>query len=193
MLVAGNHELYHGQPIGNILSLEIDTDVQGQDVWDNHETAATTPKSKRPRRSLKSIAYQQYAHREGILPDPFFEFSLPMTVNAIKKRHFVRDWQIIRTNKGQEFLISRTKHGCDFSAPLVGTSYASLMAQDDENNFLYVLQGKPRLRDDLKDWRCFCAMSGMDADQSVDITPQVWRLFQAMIGMLKKSSEPVSK
>ncbi|MFS4552938.1 hypothetical protein [Comamonas resistens] len=67
------------------------------------------------------------------------------------------------------------------------------MAQDDENNFLYVLQGKPRLRDDLKDWRCFCAMSGMDADQAVDITPQVWRLFQAMNGMLKKSSESDSE
>jgi len=48
------------------------------------------------------------------------------------------------------------------------------------------------LQDDLKDWRCFCAMSGMDADPSIDITPQVWRLFQAMSGMLKKASELAS-
>ncbi|WP_254913381.1 hypothetical protein [Comamonas thiooxydans] len=29
-------------------------------------------------------------------------------------------------------------------------------------------------------------MSGMDAGQSIDITPQIWRLFKVMNGMLKK-------
>ena len=38
--------------------------------------------------------------------------------------------------------------------------------------------------------RRFCSMPGMDADPLIDITPQVWRLFQAMNGMLKKSSNP---
>lgn len=53
-------------------------------------------------------------------------------------------------------------------------------SSDAERGFLeHCLQAAvciPELQEDLKDWRCFCAMSGIDADPSIGITPQVWWL-----------------
>ena len=170
------------------MSLDIDDDVQDQHVLDAHEMAASESKPKRFRRSIKSFAYSQCEITAPSQLDPLFDFHLPLILNGNKERHHLHDWQVMRTRNGQQYLIGRTKLGCDFSGPLVGFSYSSLVAMDDEN-LVYVLIGKPRLRDDLEDWRFYCSMSGIESDQSIDISPQVWRLALAMNGKLVKESK----
>ena len=170
------------------MNLNIDADDQDQHVSDAQEMTASESKPKRFHRSLKNFAYSQREITVPAQPDPLFDFHLPLILNGNKQRHHLRDWQVMQTRNGQQYLIGRTKLGCDFSGPLLGFSYSSLVGMDDEN-LVYVLMGKPRLRDDLEDWRFFCSMSRIESDQSIDISPQVWRLALAMNGKLVKESK----